>query len=504
MRRTRQEATFRQWVRALPDALIRQRPVLSVVCAWVLLDAGDYDAVESRLRDAEDLLQAAPEARIIADARQLASLPATIANARAYRAQAQNDLAGTIHYTRLALELLPEKDAYERGTTTALLGLAYWAAGDLDSAYRAFTHGLDQLERGGGLLIRLGGTIVLGQIRTAQGQLRAAADAHHDALRLAMAHGEPLPKGTAEQYLGLADVSFWRGQYAQSEAFMAQGTRLRERASLPGYDHLWCIVAARQKHAAGDTDTALGLLDEAERLYYRSPIPDVRPIGAIRARMLLAANRLPEALDWAHENGLALDAPPDYLQEYASLTRVRVLLAHGRASDAQEVLARLMSTAKAAGRSGSVFEITLLQALAHHAQADLPSALDALWHALTWAEPEGYIRPFVDEGQPMAALLRSAVERGLSGFAQAVLAAFPPHLAPSPDLSPAHPLVEPLSAREAEVLRLLKTELSGPELAELLGVALSTVRTHIKNIYAKLGVTNRRAAVNRAEQLGWM
>ncbi|MCU0475901.1 MAG: LuxR C-terminal-related transcriptional regulator, partial [Anaerolineae bacterium] len=164
------------------------------------------------------------------------------------------------------------------------------------------------------------------------------------------------------------------------------------------------------------------------------------------------------------------------------------------------VLARLMGAAKAAGRSGSVFEITLLQALAHHAQADLPSALDALRHALTWAEPEGYIRPFVDEGQPMAALLRSAVERGLSGFAQAVLAAFPSHPAPSP----AHPLVEPLSAREAEVLRLLKTELSGPELAELLGVALSTVRTHIKNIYAKLGVANRRAAVNRAEQLGWM
>ena len=156
-------------------------------------------------------------------------------------------------------------------------------------------------------------------------------------------------------------------------------------------------------------------------------------------------------------------------------------------------------------------EILVLQALAHQAQGNIPAALVPLERALTLAEPEGYVRIFVDEGSPMAQLLLEAAARGIvPNYAGNLLAAFdagePASAAesPSPTALPHQPLVEPLSQRELDVLRLFKTELSGPEIADELMIALSTVRTHTKSIYSKLNVNNRRAAVKRATELDLM
>ena len=141
----------------------------------------------------------------------------------------------------------------------------------------------------------------------------------------------------------------------------------------------------------------------------------------------------------------------------------------------------------------------MLQALAHQARGDIPAALVPLERALTLAEPEGYVRIFVDEGPPMAALLEAAAKRGIApDYVRRLLAAF----GTAEDSTPAkQDLVEPLSERELDVLRLLGTDLDGPDIARELVVSLNTVRTHTKNIYAKLGVNNRRAAVRRAEEL---
>ena len=177
------------------------------------------------------------------------------------------------------------------------------------------------------------------------------------------------------------------------------------------------------------------------------------------------------------------------------------------------LLERLLNAAEAGARTGSMIEILMLHALAHHAQGDIPAALAPLERALTLAEPEGYIRMFVDEGPPMAHLLSAAAAQGIMlGYIEMLLAAFPrtegrglraESLEPAGSvLSPqSSALVEPLSQRELAVLRLLRTELSGPEIAQELGVALSTVRTHTKSIYSKLNVTNRRAAIKRAAEL---
>ena len=237
------------------------------------------------------------------------------------------------------------------------------------------------------------------------------------------------------------------------------------------------------------------MLDEAERLYIRSPLPDFCPISAMKARIWIAQGRLTEALEWAHERSLSVDDAPSYLREFEHVTLARVLIARYQSDretssirEAIGLLERLLQAAEEGKRIGSVIEILVLQALAHQAQGNITTALVPLERALTLAEPEGYVRIFLDEGKPMAELLKRA-GKNKSSFLE------------KQAISP-QPLIEPLSENELEVLRLLRTELSGPEIARQRMVSLSTIRTHTQHIYAKLGVNNRRAAVRRAEELG--
>ena len=173
--------------------------------------------------------------------------------------------------------------------------------------------------------------------------------------------------------------------------------------------------------------------------------------------------------------------------------------------EAKGLLGRLLKAAEERRGKGSVVEILVLQAIAYHAQGDLPAALEPLKKALTLAEPEGYIRMFVDEGSPMAQLLLEAAARGIvPGYAGKLLAAFESmklKSADKPNPLSTQFLVEPLSERELEVLKLLRSDFSGPEIAQQLSVSINTFRTHTKNIFIKLGVNDRLAAIRRAEEL---
>jgi LuxR family transcriptional regulator, maltose regulon positive regulatory protein len=166
-------------------------------------------------------------------------------------------------------------------------------------------------------------------------------------------------------------------------------------------------------------------------------------------------------------------------------------------------LERLLKAAESQKRTGSILQILVVQALAFQAQGDIPHALASLAGALTLSQPEGYVRIFVDEGPPMAALLREAAKQGIaSNYVRQLQAAFGETDSSAGDRKPvSQALLEPLSERELDVLRLLRTELDGPEIARELQVSLNTMRTHTKNIYHKLGVNTRRAAIRRAEEL---
>ena len=181
-----------------------------MIYAWVLLDGNQLDAVERRLQDAEQWLQRETEADvvaeiIVADEAQLRALPASIANARAYLAQARGNAADTIKYVKQALELLPEENHYERGTSAGFLGLAYWTNGDLEAAYRTFADALAMLQLGGGTLSAIGGTSILAYIRVAQGRLTRPPDLKQS-LRRAAALDEPLPLATADLHRGLSEI----------------------------------------------------------------------------------------------------------------------------------------------------------------------------------------------------------------------------------------------------------------------------------------------------------
>lgn len=271
--------------------------------------------------------------------------------------------------------------------------------------------------------------------------------------------------------------------------------------------------------AEGDLEGALSLLKEAEQRYTGDFSPNVRPVAAWIARLWVTQGRLGEALDWVRAQGLAVDDELSYLREFQHLTLVRVLLARSQAErddealgDVLRLLERLQQAAVAGGRAGSVIECLMLQALAHQAQGSLAAALVPLERALALAEPAGYFRLFVDEGPPMARLLERLKADGgrMKPYARDLLPAFGTEAATQPSalshLPPAshgdQPLLEPLSQRELEVLRLFKADLSGPEIAAELVIALSTLRTHTKRIYSKLNVNSRRAAVTRATELG--
>jgi len=262
----------------------------------------------------------------------------------------------------------------------------------------------------------------------------------------------------------------------------------------------------------GDLDAALGRLDEAERRFIRTPMPDVRPMGALRARIWIEQGRLDEALAWARRRNLTVDDDLDYLHEFDHMTLARLLLArhertglHAAITDATTLLDRLQHAAEESGRIGSLIEILVLQARCHQTAGATSAAVAALERAITLAQPEGYVQVFADQGSPVADLLRRVASRTTApDGARHLLAALLPSAA-TPNArftAAAHPLLEPLSPRELEVLQHLAAGLSNQEIAARLYVSLYTVKAHARAIYDKLDAHSRTRAVARARELG--
>jgi LuxR family transcriptional regulator, maltose regulon positive regulatory protein len=516
MRRNRQEAAVRDWLELLPDDVVRVRPVLSVGFAGTLLSLGEYEGVEGRLRDAERWLDTmtgirqesqAPSAEmVVVDEEEFRRLPAEIELYRAAQALARGDGPGTVRHARRALDLSLEEDHLGRASAAALMGLASWASGDLEAGRSGYAECMAGLRRAGHIADTFGCAIALADIRLAQGRLGEAMRTYEQALQRAPGQGGSVLRGTADMYVGMSEVHRERDDLPAATQHLLRSQELGEHTGLPQNRYRWRVAMARIRQAEGDLGAALDLLNEAERLYVGDFFPNVRPVPALRARVRVAEGEWGEALGWAREQGLSVDNDLSYLREFEHITLARVLLARYAAEraersihEATRLLERLLGAAEEGARTGSVIEILVLQALARQARGDIPAALASLQRALTLAEPEGYVRIFMDEGPPMASLLRTAAKQGITpSYARRLLAA----VSTTEDGTPvSQGLIEPLSERELDVLRLLGTDLGGPEIARELIVSLSTVRTHTRNIYAKLGVNNRRAAVRRAAEL---
>jgi len=514
--RDRREAEVRRWVDDLPHTVVAARPVLAVGLVGALMSGGELETVEGRLDEVDLLLQAVgrdpSESLVVADGAELARLPGAIEMYRAALALVHGDPAATAVHADRAIARAVEGDHLTVSAAAALSGLASWGAGDLADAHRRYTLAVEGLRRAGHLSDVLGCSITLADIRITQGRLDDAHRSYQGALELASAELRgPVMRGTPDMLVGLSQIAFERNDLAAAAALLGRVDELGEHLGLPQHPYRWRVARARLREAEGDLAGALELLDEAERVYVGDFSPNVRPVPAMRARLLVVQGRVAEALDWARERGLSADDDLTYLREYEHVTLARVLLRQHLAERSESarraayaLLDRLRIAAEEGGRNGTLIEILALQALAgraEHGRRDGSRALVPLDRALRLAEPEGYVRVFVGEGAPMATLLGAVVQENASWpYPRRLLDAYDDAGRTSAtDTNPA--LVEQLSARELDVLRLLASDLDGPAIARELVVSLNTVRTHTKNIYAKLGVNTRRAAVSRAGEL---
>jgi LuxR family maltose regulon positive regulatory protein len=314
-------------------------------------------------------------------------------------------------------------------------------------------------------------------------------------------------------HVGMSSLHYEHNDLETATQCLLTSQALGELAGLPQNPYRWCAAMARIRQAQGDLDGAIQLLEEAERVYDGNFSPNVRPVATRKVRVWLAQGRLGEALDWARQQGLSVENDLSYLREFDHITLARVLLARYQSdradvsiSGAVGLLERLLKAAEEGGRMGSVIEILVLQASAYHAQGDLPAALLPLQHALALAEPQGYVRMFLDEGSSMMQLLREASAREIMpDYTDKLLAAFEAEKRKSedkPDLPPAKILIESLSQRESTILQLIAQGLSNREIGERLFLALDTIKGHNRKIFDKLQVQSRTEAIARARELG--
>jgi LuxR family maltose regulon positive regulatory protein len=476
-------ATILGWMAALPEEIVRSCPQLCVLYAWAMAKSGRLDSVESCLTDA------APRC-----------LPGEVAAVRAYVAGVRGDVSQAVELAQHALEHLPEKNLVLRAIVTQNLGVTYYWSGAPAEAAQALTRAVRLSRAAEQPFQRLTAMAILGRAQEMRGSLRQAVETYKEALALARAGRRPVP------FAGMAHVGIAGPQYEWNDLRCAmqhvqEGIRLSTLGGFVAYQVFGHACLAQVLEAQGDHDAAQRAVQTAARMGQGSDYALVMALVAeVQVRLWLVQGDLVSASRWARGCAERAADQRDAAHEIEQRAVARVLVARNEPGEAVRLLARLLEAAQGAGRNGDAIKLLALQALAHCAQGNPGRALSALEQALSLAEPEGYVRTFVDEGETMASLLRQALSRGIApNYVARLLAAFgqEPEL-----LSPAMgSLIEPLTERELDVLRLVVAGLSNSEIADQLIIATSTVKSHINRIYGKLEVENRAQAVIKTQDL---
>jgi LuxR family maltose regulon positive regulatory protein len=504
--------TLRGWLAALPQEVVRSRPRLALAQAIAAFNAGRLQVAEPFLDAAERALAAAPsepyEPSIGKEMSMLANVPATIALVRAALVALRGDAQRTTELVRQAQAHLTEDERGPRISVRWNLAQADWMRGHLAEAERAFADIVAEGREGGEshLTLMLNASSVLGRMQRAQGRLEAALRTYQEGLEFAARSGPGVVLSTAVAHVGMAEVLYERNQLEQALSHAREGISLGGQLTSTQTLASGLATLAWIRQARGDPAGAREAMDEAYQVIPNREIVALHnPVPAERARLLLVQGDVQEVVRWVEERGLEDEGESGYARELDYLALARVLLSRNMADRALALLERLGAAAKAQTRVGSLVQVQVLQALGFQATGQADQAMQVLAQALMQAEPEGYMRTFVDEGRPMAALLHRALARGVtSDYTARLLAAFPSvdqGIQASPPPVP-FPFNEPLSERELEVLRLLASGTSNQEIADELSIALSTARKHVSNILGKLGVHNRTQAVSRARDLG--
>jgi LuxR family transcriptional regulator, maltose regulon positive regulatory protein len=516
VRKRRENDALGNWLRALPEDVVRRRAILAACLAWARLSKGDLDGADAWLDAADQAVTPTQPATNLAATDALAeasrdrdeevrTLPAVIAIYRASLAQARGDIDGTVVHARHARQLAGPKDHFARGAASGFLGLAAWAAGDLHVAVDTFTEAVASLCAAGMFADELGATVVLAGMWLARGQPSQARRLYERALAAAERQPHVALPITGDMHVGLADVLREQGEVDAAAAHLQTARELGDVASVLENRFRWYTAMAGLRQAQGDLDGAARMLEDAAAHYLPGFFPDLRPIPAALARIRIAQGRLVDAWDWAREHRASAADPPSYLIEFNQLTLARLFIAQRTSDslrDACALLDRIVDAAQSTERTGSVVDARLVRALARHGAGEAEEAMADLAAALTAGVPAGYVRLFLDEGPAMEKLLRLAERHPEAGEYASLLLRAAQAAQRSETAAPVQRADAELSDRELEVVRLLATDLTGPEIASQLFVSVNTLRTHTKHIFTKLDVTTRRAAVQRAIERG--
>ncbi len=493
-------STTLRWLNSLPDKIVRSIPHLSLYYAWVLYLTGQAGDIEARLQDTERGLALNTAGR---SDEWIAARSAEIILIRAGVAANAGNASLAVSLSRQALEQIPQ-DGLVRGLFYNHIANAAIQSGDLIQAIEALNEAVRACQADKAYQPAMQIAFRLVELQIIHGKLHQAAEICHSFLQQQDAANRPdyrrMP-AMGPVYIGQASLLYERDELEAAAETLRDGLLLNELSGVPYMQVAGTLLDARVKQAQGDPQGALEAIDKAEQI---QPSPRVK---AHRARLMLAQGNLAEAARWVQECGLTVEDTPAYSNEFNLITLARVLLAQEKFAQAEDFLARLAQYAGSAGRVGRLIEVSILRAEALERLGQSSSATTIFGRALQLAEAEGYRRVFIDEGGKVRGLLKRARleqdDPALGAFMDELLGALPLKAEATGNLpvKPPAALVEPLSEREMEILRILPSSWCGAEMAAELSISFNTLRTHLKNVYAKLGVHSRAAAIARARDL---
>jgi LuxR family maltose regulon positive regulatory protein len=518
---TGESATLQRWLSVLPAGLAHSRPRLCLAQTFMALTGGDMDTAEISLAAAEHASGEADcsfEPSVGRAASLLANVPAAATIGRAWLAYLRGDAEGMAASAAHAHAQLRNGEWMLNSLCRLNLALADWLRGRLGEAERGFAACIARWRAAGEHPMAAQGCNFLGQVQCARGRLDAALSAYRELLEITELPGQSELPVSGIGYVGIAEVEYQRNELDTARRHVTDGIARCRQLSETQALATGLATLAWIRQAEGDASGALEAIIEAQRAGPSLAVADLlNPVPAQRARLLLAQGDLAAAARWTAGRGLSPDDHPPYAKEPEYLVLARVLLAQDFPERAFALLDRLLATAESQDRTGSMIEIRALQALALAGCGDEAGAAATLTGALTLARPQGYVRVFADEGAPMSALLgrlvtaqrdeQATARRVPSSYLARVTRAFGGIQDGAAGTGPAATMavpgmIDPLTARELQVLGLLTAGTPNRRIAEELVVTRDTVKKHITHILGKLGAANRTEAVARARQLG--
>ena len=503
LRKSEPEAIFMHWIKSLPEEVAINHPVLATYYSLAVLSY-DPEQAQRWIRSAQQAVKKAGDP---------AELTGILAICQAYAAGASGDFANIITYADKALDLLPESELTWRGAASILKSFVLWASGDIEGAAQATQAGFDAMRRDNEVSGAISSLFLLARMRIMQGQ---AAEAERLCNRgLKMIEPYPLaPQGSADIHVVLAVLALRRGDHDAANKQLLLAQSLGDQSRLMESAHLWYLVKAIIEARANNARDALDLMDEAESIRIPNPAPEFEPLDAWRARIDVLTGNLTAAKTWASHCGLSLKSEPQVITAFTLLT-----LAHIEVTDAAHILGsenladvlsllKRLAVIEEHSRPGMMPEILFLSGFTCHLMNEPTGALEYLNSAVNATAAEENAAVFLYDLPAASGWLKESISKVSAPEwlkNSITTGADVQHLNPdsldSPDSPAKQPLTESLSERELDVLRALNSDMTGPEIAASLFVSLNTLRTHSKNIYSKLGVNTRRAALRRAEEL---